>query len=312
MKILVTGACGLLGSHVMAALSGQHDVVGIDRHPWWGDRAAAMLSGDLHQPGVLEAALEQTVPDAVIHCAALVHVDACERNPALALTCNATLTQRLARAVPRGCLLVYISTDGIFTGETPFTTEDQPPAPRTVYGRSKLEGERVAAATTDNHLIVRTNFYGWSSGRKPTFAEWLYGALEQQQPITLFDDFFFTPIYVVDFVERLEALMRSTHRGIFHLCGRDRVSKNDFGLRLATMAGLPVRQVRRGSLKDAPLAAPRPRDMSLDSGRFCRLTGLDVPRYEAGLSRFLEDRTQLLSQRFSRVRSLDMQALRSA
>ena len=212
---------------------------------------------------------------------------------------------------PRGCLLVYITTDGIFTGETPFATEDQPPAPRTVYGRSKLEGERAVAAATDNHLIVRTNFYGWSSGRKPTFAEWLYGALEQQRPITLFDDFFFTPIYVVDFVERLEVLMRSTHRGIFHLCGRDRVSKSDFGLRLARMAGLSVQHVRRGSLKDASLAAPRPRDMSLDSWHFCRLTGVDVPRCEEGLVRFLEDRHQLLSQRFSDARSQNLQAMRS-
>ena len=73
---------------------------------------------------------------------------------------------------------------------------------------------------TDRHLIVRTNFYGWSSGRKQTSAEWLHAALKTGQPITLFGDFFFTPIYIVDFVELLERLIETGYLGIIHLVGR--------------------------------------------------------------------------------------------
>ena len=150
----------------------------------------------------------------------MTNVDACERDPALAYASNADITRDIARAVPAGCLLVYIATDGIFVGDSPFATEESLPCPRTVYGRSKLHGEWNVKQATDNHLIVRTNFYGWSSGRKQTFAEWLYHSLDRGQPITLFDDFFFTPIYVVDLVVRLRLLIEGGHRGTFHLCGK--------------------------------------------------------------------------------------------
>jgi dTDP-4-dehydrorhamnose reductase len=282
----------------MAALSRRHNIVGIDRHPWWGDQPVEVCTGDLASHKFIADTVTRVAPDVLIHCAAMVNVDACERNPALAYACNAGITRDLARAVSPDCLFVYITTDGIFKGDAPFATEELLPCPRTVYGRSKLHGEWEVELATKNHLIVRTNFYGWSSGRKRTAAEWLYHALETGQPITLFDDFFFTPIYMLDFVERLELLIEGGHRGIVHLCGGERVSKYDFGALLAKLAGLSMESVRRGSIEDAGLAAPRPKDMSLSSERFRRLTGVDVPGCMAGLRRFLADRGRTLSARF--------------
>jgi dTDP-4-dehydrorhamnose reductase len=282
----------------MAALSRRHNVVGIDRHPWWGDRPANVLVGDLTTPGFVADTVATVVPDILIHCAGMVSVDACEQNPALAYACNMDITRRVARAVAPHCLVVYITTDGIFKGETPFATEEQLPCPRTVYGRSKLHGEWEVELATKNYLIIRTNFYGWSSGRKQTAAEWLYHALDTGQSIMLFDDFFFTPIYVVDFVVRLVLLIESGHRGIFHLCGKDRVSKGEFATLMAKAAGLSLENVRWGSIDDAHLAAPRPKDMSLSSERFRRITGVDVPGCMAGLLRFVADRQRPLSARF--------------
>lgn len=298
MNILITGACGLLGAHLTAALSRRHNVVGMDRHPWWGDRPANVRVGDLTAPGFIEDTVAAVAPDILIHCAGMVSVDACEQNPVLAYACNTDITRNLARAVPPHCLVVYITTDGIFKGETPFATEEQLPCPRTVYGRSKLHGEWEVELAAKNHLIVRTNFYGWSSGRKQTAAEWLYHALDTGQTVTLFDDFLFTPIYVVDFVKRLELLIESGHRGIFHLCGKERVSKGQFGRLMAEAAGLSLKNVRWGSIENAHLAASRPKDMSLSSERFRRLTGVDVPGCMTGLLRFLADRQRPLSARF--------------
>jgi dTDP-4-dehydrorhamnose reductase len=298
MKVLVTGACGLLGAHLTAALgAGGYDVVGLDRHPWWGDQPANVHICDLTMPGLITDMVESVRPDVLVHCAAMVNVDACEQNPALAYSYNADLTRRIARAAPAHCLVVYLSTDGIFGGNRAFATEEHLPLPRTVYGRSKLQGEWEVQLATDNHLIVRTNFYGWSSGRKQTSAEWLYDALKRGEPITLFDDFFFTPIYVVDFVERLQGLIERRHCGIVHLGGRDRVSKAAFGALMAEAAGLSMQHVRRGSINDAPLLASRPKDMSLDSGRFVSLTGLALPDCAASLSAFLRDRERPLSAR---------------
>lgn len=298
MKILVTGASGLLGAHLMAVLSRRHEVVGVDRHPWWGDRSADVRLADLTEPQAVADVVASVAPDVVVHCAGLVSVDACERDPGLAYRSNAGITGTLARSVAPDCLFVYIATDGIFKGDAPFATEEQLPCPRTVYGRSKLQGEWEVMLAARSHLIVRTNFYGWSSGRKQTAAEWLYHVLESGEAATLFTDFFYTPMYVVDFVERLELLIQGGHRGIVHLAGRDRVSKAQFARLLAEVAGLSLEHVRWGSVDDAPLAAARPKDMSLSSEHFRRLTGANLPGCLSGLRRFVADRHRPLSGRF--------------
>jgi dTDP-4-dehydrorhamnose reductase len=298
LKILVTGASGLLGAHLMAGLSRNQDVVGIDRHPWWGTCPLPLVHGDLSDPDFLPEVIERERPDVLMHCAANVSVDACEEDPVRAYTDNADLTRRVARAAPRECRVVYITTDGIFKGDSAFVDESELPCPRTVYARSKLQGEWEVQLATDNHLIVRTNFYGWSSGRKSTSAEWLYRALARQEPVTLFDDFYFTPLYVVDLVERLQAALEVGLRGIVHLCGADRVSKHEFGILLASVAGFRPDQIRRGSIRDAALSAPRPPDMSLSSEKFRRASGMGVPPCRAGLQRFVRDRARSLESRF--------------
>ena len=297
MRVLVTGASGLLGAHLTAAYTQEHEVVGVDLIPWWGDRPATVLIGDLTDDVFLAEAVDRARPDILLHCAAMVNVDACEENRALAYALNADLTRRLAVAAPSSCLVVYVTTDGVFKGDVPFVTEQELPCPRTAYGRAKLQGEWEVRLATDNHLIVRTNFYGWSSGRVQTSAEWLYRALEQRKPITLFDDFYFTPLYVVDFVECLRSLIESGSKGLFHLTGKDRVSKHDFGRQMADVAGFSMEAVTRGSIDDAQLKAPRPRDMSLSTDRFQKATNSTIPSSRIGLERFVGDLERSLSAR---------------
>jgi dTDP-4-dehydrorhamnose reductase len=298
MRVLVTGASGLLGAHLAAAFSGRHEVVGVDRHPGWGDAPIRWIEADLTGQGFAARLVREEKPQIILHCAAMANVDACEKNPEAALRANAGMTRELAVSAPDGSLFVYISTDGLFRGDRPFVDESVPPAPKTIYGRTKLQGEAEVRQACPRHLVVRTNFYGWSSGRKKTAAEWLYQALKKEEAITLFDDFHFTPIYVVDFVRRLEALIRSGLSGTFHLAGKDRVSKSDFGFLMAELAGFPTRNVRRGHLAEAQLLTERPRDMSLGSSRFRQATGCDVPTCEQGLRRFLEDAGKPLGERF--------------
>jgi dTDP-4-dehydrorhamnose reductase len=269
----------------------------VDRHPWWGDRPLHVEAADLRDDEAIARLFRSVRPDIVFHCAALVNVDACERSPEEAHAVNAVLSGRLARAAGPDCLVVYVTTDGVFRGDVPFATEEMTPSPRTVYGRSKLAGEVEVASATPNHLILRTNFFGWSSGRKQTFGEWLYRALDEQQPITLFDDFYFTPIYVVDFVSAMLRLIDAGARGLFHLAGGERVSKYEFGMTLARQAGFSVTNVRRGSLDDAHLAAPRPKDMSLSTDRAAAVLGAPLPGCREGITRFLADRGRVLSAR---------------
>ncbi len=298
MRILITGAAGLLGSHLAAAWAMRHTVLGVDRNPWWGDAPVPLAQGDLDRTGWIEKVMLDFRPDALVHCAAWADVDGCEKDPSRAYANHAELTRRIARALAPGTRMVYISTDGVFKGDRPLAREEWLPCPRTVYGRAKRHGEWETELAAENHLILRTNFYGWSSGRKKTFAEWLHEALALQREITLFDDFYFTPIYVADLAPLLGGLVESRHRGIFHLAGAQRVSKHEFGKEMARQADFSMSRVRVGSIRQAALVAPRPRDMSLDCSKFVQATGQPVPDLRSGLAHFLKHRGVPLSARF--------------
>lgn len=297
LKILVTGASGLLGAHLLCSLSRIHRVTGIDRQPWWGDREFSVVRGDLRDTAFVVAALRDADPDVLIHCAAMLDVDGCEQDPQAAFTMNAEVPRLLARSVRSDCLVVYISTDSLFSGDRGFATESTMPAPRSVYAQSKRKGEQAVEAVAARHLIVRTSFYGWSSGRKKTYGEWLHESLRTRQPVTLFTDVFFTPIYVMDLVDRISLLIGGPHRGYFHIAGKDRVSKYQFGQLLAQASHLSMDRVTAGSIDMSPLRAPRPKDMSLSSDHFRDVMGVDTPGCAGGISRFLADRQSTLSAR---------------
>ena len=297
MKVTITGASGLLGAHLAAAFREHHEVIGIDRNSWWGDWPLALLRGELQDASFVEEAISRSQPNVLIHCAGTVNVDACEKNPAQALEDNRGITQRLLHSVSPDCLFVFISTDSVFSGNSRLSTEDHPTSPVNVHARTKLEAER-AVSQHPQHLIIRTNFFGWSSGRKKTAAEWLYGALDRQEPITLFDDFFFTPIYAVDLSTILFRMIQRDARGLFHVAGADRVSKYEFGTVMAHGMCASIANVRRGSIADMPLGAPRSSDISLSSGKAERFLGTPMPRCHDGLTRFLSDFKKPLSERF--------------
>ena len=297
-NVLVTGASGLLGAHFVTLLSKGHAVTGVDRNLGWGDVECPMICGELSDETFLEKTIHECGPDMIVHCAAMIDVDACETNPDAAHDTNVVLTRRLLEGAPAECLFVYMSSDAVFDGTRSFWSEQDTPKPVNVYARTKLEGEHLVAAA-ERHLIARTNFYGWSSGKKKTAGEWLYRALEGEQPITLFDDFFFTPIYVVDLVRRLEYLIDSGQTGVFHIAGAERMSKYAFGKSLANGAGLSMVNVRRGSIDEARMGVPRPKDMSLGSEKFELLSGLASPSSAEGIERFVRDRDLSLSDRFA-------------
>jgi dTDP-4-dehydrorhamnose reductase len=296
MNIFVTGAAGLLGAHVLTYFGWRHQVLGTDRNSWWGDQPAPFIQGELLDRPFLANIFADFSPDVIVHCAGMVDVDGCERNPEKAFQSNVETVRILINTAPRQCLFVYISSDAIFSGPSSFWKETDTPHPPNVYSQSKLEGERVAGQAAE-HLIVRTNLYGWSSGRKKTSGEWLYNALHNRDSITLFEDFHFTPIYVTDLARALSDIIDIGHRGVLHVAGRDRVSKHEFGTTMAGLMGVTMENVRRGSVKDAKLTATRSTDLSLSTARARELLGRDMPGYEEGLQKFVSDHGKPLSQR---------------
>jgi dTDP-4-dehydrorhamnose reductase len=275
MKILITGASGMLGAALIAAFEGEHTCIGFSRaRP--ARAAIDWRTGDLSVPGELASVLTEVRPDLIINAAAITNVDACERNPLLAqrVNCDA-LGEVVEYCQLNGSRLVHISTDSVFDGQkvTPYN-ENDPVAPLNVYARTKLAAEFLALQLPDA-IVLRTNIFGWRpSGGEISFGEWVLRSLREGTPLTMFQDVMYSPIATPLFASMVAQCLKAGISGLYHAGGGENLSKCQFALKVAEAYGLPTDNVVRISVADKPLAALRPRNMALDSSKFADALGV--------------------------------------
>lgn len=276
MRVLVTGAGGLLGGRLAAHLCEQgFDVVAVRR------RAPAPpglreLPLELTDTAALERSLDVERPDALVHAAVLGRTDLCEARPDQAVAVNARLPGTLGRLChSRGIRLVALSTDLVFAGDRAFAREDDPPGPLGAYGRTKLAGEEAVLAACPSAAVARVALVlGRGHGARGTASEAVAWALRSGRPIRLFTDEYRTPIdpaSVADAVARL--VTRGGATGRFHLGGRERLSRHELGLRVGHVLGLPTARIEAGARVDYRGPERRAADVSLDSARARRELG---------------------------------------
>ena len=140
MRILITGASGLLGLNTALETANQHTVFGQVNSNVVHTTAFTVLKANLLKPGAVENLLDQTQPDWVIHCAALANLEACENNPDLAWELNTEVPRKLAEQCRKGgARLLHVSTDSVFDGRTGGYTELDPPSPVGIYTQTKYK-----------------------------------------------------------------------------------------------------------------------------------------------------------------------------
>ncbi len=262
MRLLVTGANGLVGSRVCHLLAEQgHEVVGTGRGPRRAPGSWRYLPADLAREPEVAAAFEAATPEAVIHCASMTEVDACEKAPEQAHAANVDAVAFVARAARRtGAHLVHVSTDYVFDGEAGPYAEDAIPHPRGVYALTKHMGEQAAQVFVPGCAIARTAVvYGWPpvEGRL-NFGAWLVGALEKGQPVRLFEDQFVSPSHAGNVAEMLVELAVRGLGGTWHTCGAEVLSRVAFGRAFCEHLGFDAGLLVPTKLADLKLAAPRP------------------------------------------------------
>lgn len=287
-RLLITGASGLLGSNlVLEAVAAGHQVVAVSyrhavRHP-----KVASVTADLSHPGEAQRILGDWRPGWVVHCAAATDVDACEVEPAKAFRLNRDMAGQVAMAArAAGARLVHVSTDAVFDGERGKYTEDDEPHPINVYGDSKLAGERVVLAEYPGALVVRTCIYGWNAQPKQCLSEWFLSRLRAGQEAPGFIDAWFSPILVKDLGEIVLRLLSEGKAGIWHVGGRDCLSKFDFGVLIAQVFGRDPHLIKPEEMQGSRLRACRGRHLCLQSSRVAALDGVQLPRVSDGLRRW--------------------------
>jgi dTDP-4-dehydrorhamnose reductase len=291
MRLLVTGASGLLGLHIAykAAQAG-HTVTGVvNRHPLTGV-PFTVRSADLGDLEAVERLLDETHPDAVIHTAALAYPELCEQRPEESERLNALLPAWVALAARRRQIyLLHVSTDAIFDGARGDYREDDLPGPRNTYARHKLQGERAVADAAPEASIVRTVFYGWSLNGKRSLAEWFFNNLKSTTPMRGFTDAFFTPLEASELAGILLDMVVKRMSGVYHVASRQAISKYDFGVAIARRFGLDERLISRASLADGGLIAARSANLSLNCDKLTRDLGLTLPDQAQELELFHQE-----------------------
>jgi len=275
VRVLVTGAGGLLGGRLAELLHGRGlEVLAAHRLsiPPPGPRPVLV---ELTDEEALARLLDASRPDAVVHAAAIGRANHCEERPDEAERVNARLPGTLAREChERGLRLVALSTDLVFAGDRSFLREDDATGPLGVYGRTKLAGEQAVLSACPGAAVVRVALIlGRGHGPRATSTESVARALLGGQAVRLFTDEHRTPVDPESVADAVFRLLECPAAGRFHLGGPERISRHDLGLRVARWLGLPDGGIVAGRQADHAGPDLRAADVSLDSGRARRELG---------------------------------------
>lgn len=247
---LVTGAAGMLGRDLTTLLTRD------------GERVTALSRADLDitDATAVAAALDACRPSVVVNCAAWTAVDDAEANEAAALRVNGQAVSRLAAACARrGATLVQLSTDYVFDGRAraPYA-EDDPPAPRTAYGRTKLAGEQaVLAALPEAGYVVRTAWLYGAHGA--SFVRTMIGLGRRGNPVDVVDDQVGQPTWTADVGELIRALVTSgAPAGVYHATSSGETTWFGLAQEVFGLLGAGRALVRPTTSAAYPRPAPRP------------------------------------------------------
>jgi dTDP-4-dehydrorhamnose reductase len=273
MRILITGASGLLGPYLLREWGSARGVAA-----WSGSRqgeffGVPLRTVDLGDPDGVARAFRQAQPDVVVHAAARARVADCFGDPQGAHRVNVGGTATLASlCVLTGARLVFVSTDLVFDGERAPYREEDAALPLSVYGKTKLEAEAAVRALPGGVVVRVSLLYGPSllSGR-PSFFDDQVAALRAGRPLTLFRDEWRTPLDLDTAAKALLAVARSDVTDVVHVGGPERLSRLEMGGRLTQFLGVDGADIAAVERAQAPAAEPRPRDVSLDSSHWRRL-----------------------------------------
>jgi dTDP-4-dehydrorhamnose reductase len=285
MRLLVTGAAGMLGHDVMrAGERAGHELVGLSR---------AEL--DVSDAAAVEGAFAVVRPDAALNCAAWTDVDGAQSHAAQARMVNADGAGNLARAAAAaGVALVHVSTDYVFTGEAPLDAGGAPRAyvesdrtgPRSVYGESKLEGELQVLAAARTHAVVRSSWLFGVHGHN--FVATMLRLAGERDAVQVVTDQEGSPTWTGHLAPALVGLIEREISGLVHLAGATHISWNGFAREIFRQAELACR-VEPASTAEMARPAPRPAWSALESERE---DVLPMPDWRDGLAGYLAARTR--------------------
>jgi dTDP-4-dehydrorhamnose reductase len=306
VKILVTGASGLLGLNLSLQMHDTHEIIGVDRSRLV-NTPFDLIKLDLLDSDGLPKLLAESKPDALIHCAANANVDACELDPNNAATLNAVLPGQLASVCfERNVRFLHISTDAVFDGtKEGIYTEGDTPNPLGVYAQTKLDGEYAVLDANPSAAIARVNFFGWSLSGSRSLAEFFVNNLGAGNNVNGFDDVYFCPMFVGDLADTLIEMLEKSLLGLYHVVGSRAITKHEFGQAIAETFGFDAGLINPVSVSDAGLKAKRSTNLRLSIHKLSTALEQEIPDFSTGLAKFYTQYKQGYPQKLRSYQQVD-------
>jgi len=290
-KIIITGSKGMLGKDVVNMLSQGEGmtIFGLDRIAGKAQVNVEQIALDLTDFGLLRKIVKDIKPEIIVHCAANVNVDDCEKNKKYAYDLHVGSTDILASYKPDRVKFVYISTDSVFDGKKGSYGEESKPSPLNYYARTKFEGEKTSSRRNPNAIIIRTNIYGFNSYSKKSLAEWAIENLKNGNAINGFTDTVFNPVYTKQLARIIgKLLIGGRYAGILNIGCDDYISKYVFLLRMAEVFSFSGNLIKESSTAQVKMDVKRPKNTTLDINRLKSIFNESLS-LESGLKELRDD-----------------------
>ncbi len=285
MRILIVGADGMLGQDVVREFSRDHELL------------LSTLAGEGDTHGLDITCLDDVRrltgdlgPNLVVNCAAHTAVDRCEEEEELAFRINGEGAGNLARAsAENGARLFHISTDYVFDGEKgePYVEEDTP-NPRSVYGASKLAGERAVMDSGCEFYMGRIQWLYGAGG--PNFAETMLGLAEKHPQLKVVDDQRGCPTWTVEVARSMRRIIEGGELGLYHMSARGETTWFGFTRALLDAVGKEDFPLEPCTTEEFPRPAHRPRNSVLSNAHLARTIGDEMLPWDDVIEDFLRSR----------------------
>lgn len=280
MKVIITGASGLLGEEIADVFSQEHEVI-----PLKGRKSI-----DISKTEKIISFIRNESPDLIIHSAGWRNVDECEKNREKALLINTLGTKNIALAAKSvNCPMVHISTDSVFDGkgDTPYTEFDRT-NPVNVYGYSKLKAEEMVISILDKFFIIRVPLLFGSKGKRDN--NLIYGVwekLKKGEQIYASTDQVCSPTYTKDVADVLLKVVKTEYYGIYHLSNEGLGSRFDLMKEIAKLGGMSSENII--PCKSDKKYAKRPKFTAFNGIAFKNTFGIMLDDWKKALKRCIEE-----------------------
>ena len=242
----------------------------------------------------LTSQLKKIKADILINCIGLTSVEKCESQQEQAYFTNVKLAKNIAIACRSSSVkMVHISTDHLYDGKAAFKNENESKNPINVYAETKSKGEDVVLKFNKDSIIIRTNFFGWGPTYKPSFSDKILKSLENREEIMLFTDVYYNPVSILTLKNIILQIVKKNISGIINVSSSERITKYQFGLRLAEIFGYEKNLIKPISIEEIPNLTNRPKDMSLSNHKLCLLLDDSFPSIEKQINELKESKKKL-------------------